>query len=67
MPSNVQEVFVDAFNEAHPGITLEIIGQESINETLRVAIQGGAAPVILLFLALQRRFIEGLTQGGLKA
>lgn len=24
-------------------------------------------PVILLFLALQRRFIEGLTQGGLKA
>ncbi len=25
------------------------------------------APVIILFLALQRRFIEGLTQGGLKA
>ncbi len=24
-------------------------------------------PVIILFLALQRRFIEGLTQGGLKA
>ncbi len=47
MPSNVQEVFVDAFNEAHPGITLEIIGQEGINETLRVAIQGGAAPDIL--------------------
>ena len=47
MPSNVQGVFVDAFNEAHPGITLEIIGQEGINETLRVAIQGGAAPDIL--------------------
>ena len=25
------------------------------------------APVLILFLALQRRFIEGLTQGGLKA
>ena len=24
-------------------------------------------PVVLLFLLLQRRFIEGLTQGGLKA
>ncbi len=24
-------------------------------------------PVIILFLLLQRRFIEGLTQGGLKA
>ena len=25
------------------------------------------APILVLFLALQRRFIDGLTQGGLKA
>lgn len=24
------------------------------------------APVLILFLALQRRFVEGLTQGGVK-
>ncbi|MCY3945886.1 MAG: extracellular solute-binding protein [Anaerolineaceae bacterium] len=47
MPSNIQEVLVDPFNEAHPGITLEILPQESLNETLRVAIQGGEAPDIL--------------------
>ncbi len=47
MPSNLQEVLVDPFNEAHPGITLEILPQESLNETLRVAIQGGEAPDIL--------------------
>ena len=47
MPSNAREVVVDAFNAAHPGITLELIGPESISETLRVAIQAGAAPDIL--------------------
>ncbi len=47
MPSNVQEVFVDAFNAAHSDITLELIGQESISETLRVAIQAGEAPDLL--------------------
>ena len=47
MPSNIQEVLVDPFNEAHPGITLEVLPQESLNETLRVAIQGGEAPDIL--------------------
>jgi raffinose/stachyose/melibiose transport system permease protein len=25
------------------------------------------APILIIFLALQRRFIEGLTQGGIKA
>ncbi len=47
MPSNLQEVLVDPFNEAHPGITLEILPQENLNETLRVAIQGDEAPDIL--------------------
>ncbi|MCE2490212.1 MAG: extracellular solute-binding protein [Anaerolineae bacterium] len=47
MPSNVQEVFVDAFNAAHPDITLELIGQESLNETLRTAVQAGEAPDLL--------------------
>ena len=47
MPSSAREVVVDAFNAAHPGITLELIGPESISETLRVAIQAGAAPDIL--------------------
>ncbi|MCY3905809.1 MAG: extracellular solute-binding protein [Anaerolineaceae bacterium] len=48
MPSNIQEVLVDAFNAAHPGITLEMVGQESLNETLRVAIQAGEAPDLLV-------------------
>ena len=47
MPSNVQEVFVDAFNSAHPGITLDLVGQEDINVTLRTAIQAGEAPDLL--------------------
>ena len=38
--------FADAFNEAHPGIHLEIIGQES-TDTVRTAIQAGEAPDII--------------------
>ncbi|MCY3945885.1 MAG: extracellular solute-binding protein [Anaerolineaceae bacterium] len=48
MPSNIQEVLVDAFNEAHPGITLEMVGQEDLNQTLRTAIQAGEAPDLLV-------------------
>ena len=48
MPSNIQEVLVDAFNAAHPDITLEMTPQENLNETLRVAIQAGEAPDLLV-------------------
>ncbi|MCY4023478.1 MAG: extracellular solute-binding protein [Anaerolineaceae bacterium] len=48
MPSNIQAVLVDAFNAAHPDITLEMTPQENLNETLRVAIQAGEAPDLLV-------------------
>ncbi len=47
MPANVEEAFIQPFEEANPGIKLEILGQESINDTLRTAIQAGEAPDIL--------------------
>ena len=47
LPENFEEVFVEAFEAENPGINLEIIGQESLNDTLRTAIQAGEAPDIL--------------------
>jgi raffinose/stachyose/melibiose transport system substrate-binding protein len=43
----IQEQFVDTFNAAHPDIELEILWQEDLNNTLRTAIQAGAAPDIV--------------------
>lgn len=37
----------DAFNAEHDNIQLEIIGQESLNDVNRTALQAGAAPDIL--------------------
>jgi raffinose/stachyose/melibiose transport system substrate-binding protein len=43
----VQNTFVKAFNDSHPNIKLDLVGQESINDVLRTAIQAGQAPDIL--------------------
>lgn len=47
IPANIDEVFIEPFEAANPGIKLEIIGQEALNDTLRTAIQAGEAPDIL--------------------
>jgi raffinose/stachyose/melibiose transport system substrate-binding protein len=47
IPPNVQEAFIEPFEAAHPGIRIELIGQESLNDVLRTAIQAGEAPDIL--------------------
>lgn len=44
---HVQNTFVKAFNDAHPNIKLELIGQENLNDVLRPAISAGEAPDIL--------------------
>jgi raffinose/stachyose/melibiose transport system substrate-binding protein len=44
---HVQNTFVQAFNDAHPNIRLELIGQQSLNDVLRTAFQAGEAPDIL--------------------
>lgn len=44
---HVQSTFVAAFNEAHPDIRLELVGQEGLNDVLRTAFQAGEAPDIL--------------------
>lgn len=44
---HVQNTFVAAFNEAHPDIRLELVGQQSLNDVLRTAFQAGEAPDIL--------------------
>ena len=44
---HLQATLVEPFEEANPGITLEIIGQESLQDVLRTALLGGAAPDIL--------------------
>jgi len=46
-PTNIQELFVDPWNEAHPGYRLEITEHESLNDVLRTAISAGEAPDIL--------------------
>ena len=50
---------------------LGLYGYENRSLTRRSLTSAAAvimiAPILLLFLALQRRFIDGLTQGGLKA
>jgi len=47
VPTNIQEVFIDAWNEAHPGYRLEIVPQEDLPNTLRTAIAAGEAPDII--------------------
>ncbi len=47
LPTNLQEVFVDAWNEAHPGYVLEITANEDLASTLRTAIAAGEAPDII--------------------
>ncbi len=47
MPTNLEEVFIQPFEAAHPGVNLEIIGQEDINNVLRTAMAAGEAPDIL--------------------
>ncbi len=47
MPTNLQEAFIEPFEAAYPGVRLEIIGQEDINNTLRTAMAAGEAPDIL--------------------
>jgi raffinose/stachyose/melibiose transport system substrate-binding protein len=42
----IQEQLIDAFNAEHPNIELEIVWQESNNETLRAALQAGQGPDI---------------------
>jgi ABC-type glycerol-3-phosphate transport system substrate-binding protein len=37
----------EPFNAANPGIHVEIIGQENLNDVLRTAIQAGEAPDII--------------------
>lgn len=44
---HVRSTFVQAFNDAHSDIKLELVGQEGINDVLRTAIQAGQAPDIL--------------------
>jgi len=44
---HVQNTFVKAFNESHPDIKLELVGQQQINDVLRTAFQAGEAPDIL--------------------
>lgn len=43
----LQEAFVAPFEEAHPNIRIEITGQEQMQDVLRTAILGGAAPDVL--------------------
>ena len=38
---HVQDTFVKAFNDSHPNIKLELVGQESLNDVLRTAFQAG--------------------------
>ena len=44
---HLQETLVEPFEEANPGIKLDVIGQESLQDVLRTALLGGAAPDIL--------------------
>jgi raffinose/stachyose/melibiose transport system substrate-binding protein len=44
---HLQATLVQPFEAAHPEINLEITGQESLQDVLRTALLGGAAPDIL--------------------
>jgi len=46
-PTNIQELFIDPWNEAHPGYRLEITEHEQLEQALRTAIAAGEAPDIL--------------------
>jgi len=44
---NIQDKLVKGFNDSHPNIKLELVGQTNINDVLRTAFQAGEAPDIL--------------------
>ena len=44
---HLQENFVAPFEAAHPDIKIEVTGQEALQDVLRTAILGGAAPDVL--------------------
>jgi raffinose/stachyose/melibiose transport system substrate-binding protein len=44
---HLQATLVEPFEEANPGINLEITGQENLQDVLRTTILGGEAPDIL--------------------
>lgn len=44
---HLQQTLVEPFEEANPGIKLEITGQEGLQDVLRTTILGGEAPDIL--------------------
>lgn len=46
-PTNLQELFVDPWNEAHPGYRLEITEREDLERVQRTAITAGEAPDII--------------------
>src|SRR5438045_2957597 len=43
---HVQDTYVKAFNDSHPNIKLELVGQEKLDDVLRTAFQAGEAPDI---------------------
>lgn len=47
IPTNIQELFVEPWNEANPGYVLEITEHEGINDVVRTAIAAGEAPDII--------------------
>ncbi len=47
VPTNIQELFIDPWNDAHPGYRLEITDQPDLSTILRTAIAAGEAPCIL--------------------
>jgi raffinose/stachyose/melibiose transport system substrate-binding protein len=65
VPSNIQELFIDPWNEAHPGYRLEISEHEDLDSVLRTAISAGEAPDILQTAGAS--FIAEFVKAGLVA
>ena len=65
VPTNIQELFIDPWNEAHPGYRLEISEHESLEEVTRTAIAAGEAPDILQTAGAS--FIAEFVEAGLVA
>lgn len=47
LPTNIQELVVDPWNEAHPGYRLELTETPDLNSVVRTAISAGEAPDIV--------------------
>ncbi len=65
VPTNIQELFIDPWNEAHPGYRLEITEHEDLDSVLRTAISAGEAPDILQTAGAS--FIAEFVEAGLVA